>query len=181
VSGAKPTSIPTPKTAEEILALLRRARKGDEAALPAVRELLKNPDAIDYCGGDIARQAEALLINTAAGKDLAFKEAQARKLELLRADVAGPNPAPLERLLSARVAACWLQLHYFEAMYAQSAGQLTIAQGDYYQRRIDCAHRRYLAAIKTLALIRKLAVPVLQVNIAKKQVNVAGPCAAEAD
>lgn len=30
-----------------------------------------------------------------------------------------------------------------------------------------------LAAAKTLALVRKLAVPVLQVNIAKKQMNVA--------
>jgi hypothetical protein len=181
VSGAKPKALPTPKTAEEILALLRRARKGDEAALPAVRELLKNPEAIDYCGGDIARQAEASLISTAAGKDLAFKEAQARKLELLRAEVAGPNPTPLERLLAARVAACWLQLHYYEAIHAQQAGQLTMTQGEYHQRQIDSAHRRYLAAIKTLAVIRKLAVPVLQVNIAKKQVNVAGPCAGGTD
>src|SRR5262249_53345289 len=36
--------------------------------------------------------------------------------------------------------------------------------------------KRYLAAIKTLALVRKLVIPVLQVNIARKQVNVAGPC-----
>ena len=40
--------------------------------------------------------------------------------------------------------------------------------------RMDRAHRRYLTAIKTLAIVRKLALPVLQVNIAKKQVNVAG-------
>ena len=38
--------------------------------------------------------------------------------------------------------------------------------------------RRYLSALKTLALVRKLAVPVLQVNIARKQVNVAGVSAA---
>jgi hypothetical protein len=41
---------------------------------------------------------------------------------------------------------------------------------------MDRAHRRYLSAIKTLATVRKLALPVLQVNIAKKQVNVAGAC-----
>ncbi len=29
---------------------------------------------------------------------------------------------------------------------------------------------------RLLATVRKLALPVLQVNIAKKQVNVAGPC-----
>jgi hypothetical protein len=38
-----------------------------------------------------------------------------------------------------------------------------------------CCPKALLAAIKTLAVVRKLAVPVLQVNIAKKQVNVAGP------
>ncbi len=46
------------------------------------------------------------------------------------------------------------------------------------QRCTVRAHKRYLSAIKTLALVRKLAVPVLQVNIARKQVNVAGAVAA---
>jgi hypothetical protein len=41
---------------------------------------------------------------------------------------------------------------------------------------MDRAHKRYLSAIKTLATVRKLAVPVLQINVAKQQVNVAGPC-----
>ena len=45
---------------------------------------------------------------------------------------------------------------------------------DHYQRRMNHSHKRYLSALKTLALVRKLAVPVLQVNIAKKQINVAG-------
>jgi hypothetical protein len=38
---------------------------------------------------------------------------------------------------------------------------------------MDRAHRRYLSALKTLALVRKLAVPVLQPNFAEKQVNAA--------
>ena len=42
----------------------------------------------------------------------------------------------------------------------------------------ESAEKRYLAAIKMLALVRKLAVPVLQVNLARKQVNVVGPCVA---
>ena len=37
---------------------------------------------------------------------------------------------------------------------------------------MDRAGARYLAALKPLAQVRKLAVPVLQVNIAEKQVNV---------
>jgi hypothetical protein len=46
---------------------------------------------------------------------------------------------------------------------------------------MDRAHRRYLSALRTLALVRKLALPVLQVNIAgKQQVNV-GAAAAPPD
>jgi hypothetical protein len=52
--------------------------------------------------------------------------------------------------------------------------------GMYYQKAIDRAHKRYLSAIKTLAVVREPAVPVLQVNIARKQVNMAGACPAAA-
>lgn len=45
---------------------------------------------------------------------------------------------------------------------------------DAYQRRMDAAHRRYLSALNALATVRKLAVPAIQVNIADRQVNVAG-------
>jgi hypothetical protein len=34
--------------------------------------------------------------------------------------------------------------------------------------------KRYLGAIKALALVRRLAAPLLPVNVAEKQVNVAG-------
>jgi hypothetical protein len=37
---------------------------------------------------------------------------------------------------------------------------------------MDATNKRFLAAVKTLVLVRKLAVPVLQVDIAKRQVNV---------
>ena len=42
------------------------------------------------------------------------------------------------------------------------------------QRSRDRAHHRYLSALKALAQVRKLALPALQVNIAKEQVNVSG-------
>jgi hypothetical protein len=55
-----------------------------------------------------------------------------------------------------------------DTRYAQ-AKNLSIAWGEYYQQRMDRAHRRYLSAIKVLALVRKLAVPVLQVNIGRRK------------
>jgi hypothetical protein len=166
-----------PQKHDEFLALTDRAQKGDKTALPALRELLKEPSAVDLLGGDLAKQAQLTLINKLAGQNLLFKESLTRKLELLRAELAGPNPTPLERLLVERIVACWLHLHHLEQIYAQK-DSMSLELGRYYQGSISSAQKRYLAAIKTLALVRKLAVHVLQVNIARKQVNVASSCVA---
>ena len=77
-----------------------------------------------------------------------------------------------------RVVARWLQLQDVDARYAQ-AKDLSIKRCEYFQRRMNYSHKRYVSALKTLALVRKLAVPVVQVNIAKKQINVAGPVLGE--
>lgn len=156
--------------------MLDRAQRGDETALPAVREWLKNPAFLDACG-DLARHAEDTLVRKYAGTDLAVREGLFRKLASLRAELEGPSPSPLERLLAQRIVACWLHLHLLELTCASRDG-MGMELANHYQRCIDRAHKRYLAAIKTLAQVRKLAVPVLQVNIARKQVNVAGPCVA---
>jgi hypothetical protein len=59
----------------------------------------------------------------------------------------------------------WLHLHHLEAADAGKES-MALELGSYYQRSISSAQKRYLAAIKALALVRKLTVPVLQVNIA---------------
>jgi len=161
---------------EELLALADRAQKGDRTTLPALRELLKQPGAVDLLGGDLARQAQLTLIDKFSGTNLVFKESLTRKLELLRAELNGPTPTAVERLLVERIVTCWLHLHHLEMIYA-GKDSLSLELGTYYQRSLDRAQKRYLAAIKTLAVVRKLAVPVLQVNIARKQVNLAGPSA----
>ena len=47
-------------------------------------------------------------------------------------------------------------------------------QGEYWQEAQDRAQRRYLAAMRTLAQVRRLLTPAVQVKIAEKQINVAG-------
>lgn len=151
--------------AGELLALTDRAQKGDETALPALRQLLADPVLVDLLGGDLARQAQLTLIDRYSGKNLLVKEALTRKLEVMRAELAGQAPTPLERLLVDRVVTCWLHLHHLEALYADK-DSMPLGLGSYYQRGISAAQRRYLGAIKALALVCRLAVPVLQVNVA---------------
>lgn len=147
--------------------LLKRAKAGDEKTVPELRKILaRAPELVNLYGGNLAEQAEWSLVKELAGKNLTFREAIWCKLKTLRAELTGPKPTPLERLLVERVVACWLQLQDADVRYAQ-AGNLTLDQGDYYQRRQDRAHRRYLSAIKTLAVVRRLALPIqVDVNVA---------------
>jgi hypothetical protein len=156
------------------MALVRRAEQGDPTTLPALREVLKNPRNVDLLGGDLGRQVEVSLLNTFLGQNLALRETVLRKLELLRGELAGSAPTPLEELLVERVVACWLYLHLLETANAQK-GPWVSGQGPNYERFIDRAQKQYLGAIKTLATVRKLAVSALQINVGAKQVNVAGP------
>ena len=58
-----------------------------------------------------------------------------------------------------RVALTWLQLHYADCLYAQNMSELTLSQAEYHQRRLSFCQARYMAAIRTLALIRRAARP----------------------
>jgi hypothetical protein len=167
-------AVPTDPT--ELQKVLERAQRGDETTLPVLRELLKETRMVEACG-NLAEHFERTLVRKLSGKDLAVSEGLRRKLGCLRAELAGPTPTPLERLLVERIVACWLHLYYLEAAYA-GKDSMGPELASYYQRSLSAAHTRYLSAIKALALVRKLALPVLQVNIAREQVNVAGPCPA---
>jgi hypothetical protein len=165
-----------PRDHDEMMEMLKRAESGDDSTLPALRDLLRSGathEFVEILGRNLVRQVEERLIANGAGKSLLYKEAVTRKLELTREELAGTNPAPLEKLLIDRIALCWLALHDAELLLARSK-ELTFQQAEYHQNRIDRAHRRYLTVIRTLATIRKLALPVVQVNIAKRQTNIAG-------
>ena len=163
---AKPT--PTADSQAELRKLVERAQNGDETTVPRIRALLKSPGAVGTFGGDLAELVVWSFTKSLGGKDVGFREDVLRKLELLRAELLGDNPTPVERILVERVVACWLQVQAAELRAAQSTDTY-LKQLDFQQRRMDATNRRFLAAVKTLALVRKLAVPILQMNIAKKQ------------
>lgn len=166
-----------PQTRDELLALLRRAKAGDETTLPVVRRMLADPAHIPTFGGDLTRTVELAFVADLSRDDLGLREAVLRQLDVLRTELGGPNPSPLERLLVDRVVVCWLAAHDAELRYTVNAKDMTFRNGDYQQRRMDATSRRYLAAVKALAAVRKHALPALQVNVAGNQVNVAGVAA----
>jgi hypothetical protein len=94
-------------------------------------------------------------------------------MELLSSELAGPTPSPFERLLVERVVACKLQVTCADIRWAEAGPDMTLTQGEYHDRCRDRAHKRFLSAIRTLALVRKLATPVLQMSVTRGQVNAA--------
>jgi hypothetical protein len=73
----------------------------------------------------------------------------------LRAEVAGPDPSPLESLLAARVVSTWLAVNYSETVCAQAKG-LPLRLAEFALKRAESAHRRHLAAVAGLATVRRL-------------------------
>jgi hypothetical protein len=156
---------------DEVKKLLRKAEKGDITALPALRMWMDRTPGYWEEVGDMAKTARETLIRTLSGdKNLVVQEAHARKCAALTAELAGPQPSPLERLLVERIVLCWLHLHYDETLYVQHREKLTLRQDEFFQQRISKAQARYLSAIRTLAQVRRLGVPAVQVNIGQQQV-----------
>ena len=164
-------SAPVPWTTEQIRDTLRRAENGDQAAIPELRKMLDYSGA-DVLGGNLAKMATDALLRTFSGDDLLTRETISKKMAELRNELGGPNPSAVERLLAERAVCCWLHLYKLEHGYG-SRPSITPEVGEYYQRCLDRAHKRYLSALKSLAEVRKIGITV-QLNIARKQVNVAG-------
>lgn len=172
MTEAHGANVPTTK---ELARLLDKANKGDTTALSAVQVALDAWPAVWQEYGDLAKTARDSLVRRIAGeKALAQQEMYERKLAAMQQDLAGPTPSFLERLLVERIVLCWLHLYYAEGIYTQNMEEFSIRQAEFQQARISKAQTRYLMAIRTLAQIRRLNVPAVQVNIAEQQVNVAG-------
>ena len=153
--------------------LAKRAEKG-KASIEEVRELLDSMPEVERQIGSIAEQAEWSWVSTYSEGNELVGEATRRRLESERAELMGPNPSPIERSLAHRIVLSQFQLDYVDTlMAARSREGMTASAVAMYQQWLDRAHSRYLAAVKTLALVRRLALPLVQVNMAEKQVNVA--------
>ena len=175
---AKATDVSKKHTSRErritLAAMLMAAERGGEKILPALRKRFdEDPDLWEQAG-DLALQAERSVLSLAAGKNALAFEAMERKADQLRGELVGLSPTPLERLLVDQIIICWLQVNQAERTcvgFFQDGGGM--AEAEFHQRRLDRAQRRYLAAIRTLAQVRRLLAPTVQVNIAEQQVNVA--------
>jgi hypothetical protein len=164
----------------ELRALSDRAEAGDKEARRKLRLMVRASSAeVVGRASDVGRRTGRVLARSAAGGDPLAEEALCAKLDLMRAEIAGEDPTPLEVLLTERVVLLWMFTALLEALLTTQyrkridgdSERVSPAYLIQQSRILDAATRRYLAAIRELARVRKLqaTAPPVQVNT---QVNV---------
>jgi hypothetical protein len=154
--------------------IVARAETGDQEAFRQAKVVAATVPALLY-SRPVHQATEDQYLSLLGGKDrLVTRYMLRQQVESLRGVLAGDSPSPLELLLVNRVVLCWLDSQHADVTLADKLSQsLSLAQAEYHQRRAERAQRRYLEAIRTLATVRRLLQPVMQVNIADQQVNIA--------
>ena len=124
----------------------------------------------------VARQ---LLVQAATGSgNEKTRQQMVAEIKAYAAELAGASPSPAERMLAEVAAVDWFAHRTFESRYAGNllpGRSLSLAQSEHHQRRTDRAHRRLMLSLKMLATVRRLVTPAVQINLARQQVNFAGP------
>lgn len=130
----------------------------------------------------MATRAEAQLVKQVSGGSVVAEEATRFRVTQLRAALVEPGDTELETMLIHRVALCSVALNNAETHRARlwENGDITTQLADFWDKRVSRLHSDFLKACKTLAQVRRLRRPVIQVNVGDKQINVAGPVAVDA-
>jgi len=129
----------------------------------------------DVSAGTVSDWAEDALI--AASTDVHHRGAVRAWVQQMREGLALPDDTGLESLLVQRVSLCQLAVNDAERRRAQiwgCPGGVSHESADFWDRHVSRLNADLLQATRTLATVRKLRRPVVQVNVAKQQVNVAG-------
>jgi hypothetical protein len=165
----------------ELRTLSQRVEVGDKSARKELRKAVRQsaPEVISRAS-DIGRRGQWALIKTVAANDPLTEEGLVARLDLMRAEVAGPDPSPLEILLTERICSLWLLIEVLEMLVSvQLLGDLPRERRSpmsflqHVFKWQESANRRFLCAIRELARVRKLQknnTPGVQFNT---QINLA--------
>lgn len=147
--------------------LIKRAQNGDQSTRQEVRAFLQREVDLltEY---EMGHLTDVKLSKMGAGDNVLVQEVRLREIRKNAAELAGPDPTPLERLLAHRVAVCQVAVQHAEyrlAQQADSGESVTLTYMEYLERRITAAHRRLLQAAKMLATVHKFQVPGASVTV----------------
>jgi hypothetical protein len=138
----------------------------------AFREFIQENPQLWIYAGNVVEQAAYSLVDSIGGKGTMLTAALKKGFTQMPRDLALPTDGPLEQLLVQQVVLCWMRYGQVEYTYTtKMSSATTFQQLRYWEQRLNAAQRRYLRAVETLARVRKLQLPAMQINIASQQVN----------
>jgi hypothetical protein len=158
----------------DLLALLEASTAGDTVAQKRATAFMRGHPQIAELLVAHAADLRTTWLSLSARSPISRVALQTRA-DAIGRDLATGTPSPLQELVIERVILCWLQLYLAEIRCVDGLkSNAAPHQTEFYDRMADRAHRRYLAAIRSLAQVRRLELPVLtQLNVATSQVNIA--------
>jgi len=160
----------------ELEELSARAEDGDAGAERELRRAVREsaPEVIARCS-NIARTYRWVAADLVSGQSPLTREAIVERARRMAHEIAGENPTPLEVLLAERIASLWVLTETQEALlFATYRRGQEKPVGPAFTIQMckiqESTNRRYLAAIRTLAQVRKLqantpALHLTQINV----------------
>jgi hypothetical protein len=153
------------------------AWRGIQAARQSAAEVQSALDAPKKSTSPLLRVCAVVLLKDAAMLPESVRDSWAEQTAELR-DSLGHEAAPaLERMLIDHACVCWLRLAVMEVRYScVVSANNTLAQVEHTERRLTEAQKRFNRACESLARVRKLSRPSVQINVAAeggRQLNVA--------
>ena len=127
--------------------------------------------------GPLLGAAALVLIKDAAFMPEAVTALWAEQARDVRESLGYEGAPALERMLIEAVVVCWVRLAVMELRYScVVSAQNTLAQVEHTEKRLTEAQKRFNRACESLARVRRLARPSVQINVAAeggRQLNVA--------
>ena len=133
---------------------IERAQRGDQTAVPELRQLLDKTPELWQQIGDLAKHVETAWIKVLAANDLLTQECLQREAERRRVELLGDDPTAIERHLIESIVANWLQLKHAEMQMASR--DATDKQLTFRHRRLESAQKQHRAAINQLVKVREV-------------------------
>jgi len=166
-----------PARADEFMKVIERAYKAKKPAkedLQTIRKFLI--DYPEFCRAvfSMTEATQQQIIKNWVNDEVA-KTAVEEHVVYVR-DEMGYHDAPvMEKMLIDNIVTAWLRVQWLDYLVAaKMAGEFRIPAMEFWQKSLATAQRSYLSACETLAKVRKMRLPNIQLNIGDKQINVAG-------
>lgn len=135
--------------------LSRGVKLGDDASLQQLREMMAEFRDLREFFGNLARKAEQDWIKAIDGGDARDEEAIRYKLMVLRTDLVGDNPTPMEEIVADNVGVSWLASFQTERASAKATAAGNPRHMASASKAAESAQRRYLSAVRSLEEVQQ--------------------------